>query len=760
MATIPTQNAVPSEAPRDLKFNSGKIDEFVTSLEHEYKDRFGRCHMTIEGMRWIFEQLMERFRVDINQAIIAAGYIPMDSFQKGAEITKRNEILRDETTGEYYRWDGDLPKSVPAGSTPESAGGVGAGAWIGIGDASLRNDMNIVNSVYDLLKVTSSLSITRKVKGYVPGTNFGGGDFYWDASIPKSQHNGITIFSPTVPWDGSYAELAAFLSGDGEADIGGAGCWVRSSDATDVVHTEWAGHDITGEHDSTASVNACINTFGGERAIRVSPGTLKISFATVYQYHDAFNVARPTAIIVANKKSINVYAENDVNINTDGNGEDERVCFGVINCANFSFSGLKFNQGCTNFSTGELDTTFTPQENWFGFVCEGSSGEIKDIDVLAARVFCMADTAGAGVAHNKDITLNQIRTDLITNYTFITRFLEGVATLSNSFMKRTGRTWHTFGEDFACADGTWHGKSINNHFVDPISIQARITPWGVRKSMNIIGDVKNGGGIFVEIGGVTGSIASQNVTITNCVSEGTVNADGTVSPHILIIGDDLDYSTSFNGISISSNTFKEGGIAIDDYRVGILGKPAYGLVIENNNFDRTDRVLITSSVWVGTIYRNNKTHIQLHNPGCIIAGKFPTISGNNFDSTFLLAATLGYRIDGATIENNNFSNTLNTNIPRIMDWDYFTSMTYRNNRIIGLTGIRVFRDAADIIQCGWRYADATAGITANPTNLYPGKVSQSIGDIVYNSRTTPENFDFCFVAATDSTWGKVALANS
>ncbi len=142
MATIPTQNAVPSEAPRDLKFNSGKIDEFVTSLEHEYKDRFGRCHMTIEGMRWIFEQLMERFKVDINQAIIAAGYIPMDSFQQGAEITKRNEILRDETTGEYYRWDGDLPKSVPAGSTPESSGGVGTGAWVSVGDASLRTEIS------------------------------------------------------------------------------------------------------------------------------------------------------------------------------------------------------------------------------------------------------------------------------------------------------------------------------------------------------------------------------------------------------------------------------------------------------------------------------------------------------------------------------------------------------------------------------------------------------------------------------------------
>ncbi|HDF2344050.1 TPA: hypothetical protein PC598_003702 [Morganella morganii] len=148
MATIPTQNAVPSEAPRDLKFNSGKIDELVTSLEHEYKDRFGRSHLTVEGMRWIFEQLMERFKVDINQAIIAAGYITMDSFQLGAEITKRNEILRDETTGEYYRWDGDLPKTVPAGSTPDSTGGIGKLAWVGVG----------ANAVADMAKRSGAIS--------------------------------------------------------------------------------------------------------------------------------------------------------------------------------------------------------------------------------------------------------------------------------------------------------------------------------------------------------------------------------------------------------------------------------------------------------------------------------------------------------------------------------------------------------------------------------------------------------------------------
>lgn len=126
MATQPTQNPVPSESPRDLKFNAGKIDEFVNSFAQQYSDRFGLPHYTIEGLRWLAQQAIAKF-----------GYIPVDSFQSGATITLPNEMLRDTSTGEYYRWDGSLPKTVPAGSTPASAGGVGIGKWVGVGSGAL-----------------------------------------------------------------------------------------------------------------------------------------------------------------------------------------------------------------------------------------------------------------------------------------------------------------------------------------------------------------------------------------------------------------------------------------------------------------------------------------------------------------------------------------------------------------------------------------------------------------------------------------------
>lgn len=140
MATIPTQNAVPSESPRDLKFNAGKIDEFVNSLVNIYIDRFGTQHYTIEGLRWLALQAISQY-----------GYITIDSFQAGANITLPNQILRDTTNGEYYRWDGTLPKSVPAGSTPQSTGGVGKGAWVSVGDGSLRASLAMEDGV-DLVK--------------------------------------------------------------------------------------------------------------------------------------------------------------------------------------------------------------------------------------------------------------------------------------------------------------------------------------------------------------------------------------------------------------------------------------------------------------------------------------------------------------------------------------------------------------------------------------------------------------------------------
>lgn len=94
------------------------------------------------------------------------GYITRRSFEEGFNVTTWNEVLLWEDDGEYYRWDGTLPKNVPAGSTPESSGGIGLGAWVSVGDASLRTEVSpyfhSVNPQVSMQGLNDSLATTNE----------------------------------------------------------------------------------------------------------------------------------------------------------------------------------------------------------------------------------------------------------------------------------------------------------------------------------------------------------------------------------------------------------------------------------------------------------------------------------------------------------------------------------------------------------------------------------------------------------------------
>lgn len=62
------------------------------------------------------------------------------SFDTGVTVNTKNELV--VFTEGKYRWEGELPKIVPAGSTPDSTGGVKLGAWVSVGDASLRQQLS------------------------------------------------------------------------------------------------------------------------------------------------------------------------------------------------------------------------------------------------------------------------------------------------------------------------------------------------------------------------------------------------------------------------------------------------------------------------------------------------------------------------------------------------------------------------------------------------------------------------------------------
>lgn len=79
-----------------------------------------------------------------NYADMVGGAIS-GSFQGGVEVVSPNQQVLNisENAVESYVWSGSLPKSVPENSTPDSTGGVGAGAWVLIGsrDSNLTPEM-------------------------------------------------------------------------------------------------------------------------------------------------------------------------------------------------------------------------------------------------------------------------------------------------------------------------------------------------------------------------------------------------------------------------------------------------------------------------------------------------------------------------------------------------------------------------------------------------------------------------------------------
>lgn len=112
------------------------------------------------------------------------GYITRRSFEKGFNVTTWNEALLWEEDGDYYRWDGTLPKNVPAGSTPSTTGGVGSGAWVSVGDASLRSNLADKNSDVSIAGVSAS-----KTANNVTSTEYLEAPDVYDVIVTYGQSN-------------------------------------------------------------------------------------------------------------------------------------------------------------------------------------------------------------------------------------------------------------------------------------------------------------------------------------------------------------------------------------------------------------------------------------------------------------------------------------------------------------------------------------------------------------------------------------------
>ena len=71
-----------------------------------------------------------------------SGTLTLNFSDGGTVESKRQQVLYiNGNEVKSYIWTGSLPKTFPVGSTPETSGGVGLGAWAIVGDDSLRSDL-------------------------------------------------------------------------------------------------------------------------------------------------------------------------------------------------------------------------------------------------------------------------------------------------------------------------------------------------------------------------------------------------------------------------------------------------------------------------------------------------------------------------------------------------------------------------------------------------------------------------------------------
>lgn len=169
MATTPTNKPIPSEDPRDLKFNAGKIDEEVNGSADYYTDRFGVQRLTNSGRNKQFqdaqnqresyfnEQITQQAddwlnqfnqqNEDFQQFLLNSGYQFLGDYDGGPyTITAINQVIRYQN--EFWR--------LNAGTNPPyTTTGINSASWttdvthlVSVGDANLRQELSQPDGIY------------------------------------------------------------------------------------------------------------------------------------------------------------------------------------------------------------------------------------------------------------------------------------------------------------------------------------------------------------------------------------------------------------------------------------------------------------------------------------------------------------------------------------------------------------------------------------------------------------------------------------
>lgn len=103
-------------------------------------------------------------KATLSSVLASLGIMRCIFFSKGGVLESQKDVAFFEEDGTFYIWDGSYPKLIEEGSTPETSGGVGSGAWVDRADFTLRRDLTDEGTSIDDLSKLNTNAGASKVK--------------------------------------------------------------------------------------------------------------------------------------------------------------------------------------------------------------------------------------------------------------------------------------------------------------------------------------------------------------------------------------------------------------------------------------------------------------------------------------------------------------------------------------------------------------------------------------------------------------------
>lgn len=223
MATTPTNKPIPSEDPRDLKFNAGKIDEEVNGSADYYTDRFGVQRMTNTGRNNQFQSQttqqandwlaqFNQQNSDFQQFLLNSGYQFLGDYENGPfQFSARNQYIRYDN--QYYRLNAATDAGFTTTGTDANSFANDVTHFVLMDGDTLRQNLGSSEEGMggSLVRLTSGGTVQQAIKLVTPEMFGAVGDgvaddsdalqnamnacvdFVWQGNVPDTDARGATV---------------------------------------------------------------------------------------------------------------------------------------------------------------------------------------------------------------------------------------------------------------------------------------------------------------------------------------------------------------------------------------------------------------------------------------------------------------------------------------------------------------------------------------------------------------------------------------